>query len=96
MTDQDQDQTGKQRLRPWLEDLLNKRSIDGLYWLNTEKKTFRIPWYHHGRPNWTEEKGRVFKVRNVIIVYFYARFVINLRIICRAVQDFIILGINST
>jgi hypothetical protein len=70
MTDEDQDPTSKQRLRPWLEGLLNNGGVEGLCWLDVEKKKFRVPWYHHGRPNWSEEKGFVFKVYNIYILYF--------------------------
>ena len=52
----------KQRLRPWLEAQLDNGSVEGLYWLDDQRTTFRIPWYHQGRTNWNEERGRIFKV----------------------------------
>jgi Interferon regulatory factor transcription factor len=53
---------GKQRLRPWLEGLLNKGSIEGLYWLDNTRTKFRVPWYNYGRQNWSAAKGQIFKV----------------------------------
>ena len=51
------------RLRPWLESLLNRGDIAGLYWIDPEKTMFRIPWKHHGKQDWTPDDSRIFMVR---------------------------------
>lgn len=52
--------SGKQRLRPWLEDMISKGEIDGLRWMNSEKTKFRIPWKHGGKQDWSPENSRIF------------------------------------
>ncbi|KAK3090091.1 hypothetical protein FSP39_009135 [Pinctada imbricata] len=39
----------RQKMRPWLVDLLNSGSIEGLTWENKEDKTFKINWKHGSR-----------------------------------------------
>lgn len=58
----DKDFGDRQRLRPWLEHLLNSGTIPGLYWLNEDKTKFRIPWEHAGKHDWTPDKSQIFMV----------------------------------
>jgi len=53
---------GKQRLRPFLEALINGGKIQGLYWLNDEKTKFRIPWWNVAKPDQHPEHVQIFKV----------------------------------
>ncbi|XP_045213455.1 interferon regulatory factor 1-like [Mercenaria mercenaria] len=36
----------RQRMRPWLMDLLDKRTCHQLVWMNKKDKTFRVSWKH--------------------------------------------------
>lgn len=42
----------RQRMRPWLECLLNRGSVDGLKWIDGGEKIFEIPWRHGSRHGW--------------------------------------------
>ena len=54
----------RQRLRPWLENLINEGSVKGLEWIDKEKKLFKIPWKHAGKQDYNqEEDSKIFKVR---------------------------------
>lgn len=46
----------RQRMRPWLECLLNRGSVDGLKWIDGEEKIFEIPWRHGSRHGWNPTK----------------------------------------
>jgi len=61
------DDTGKQRLRPFLEAQINSGKIEGLRWLNDQRTKFRIPWFHGGKPDWSRERSQVFKVISTYI-----------------------------
>ncbi|ELU02680.1 hypothetical protein CAPTEDRAFT_114477 [Capitella teleta] len=50
----------KQRLRPWLENILNEESVPGVRWINEEKNKFKIPWKHHGKQDWQESDAEIF------------------------------------
>ncbi|EDO34919.1 predicted protein, partial [Nematostella vectensis] len=41
----------RQRLRPWLEEMINSADIPGLCWTDKEKTTFRVTWKHAGKPD---------------------------------------------
>ncbi|XP_075705754.1 interferon regulatory factor 2 isoform X1 [Rhinoderma darwinii] len=46
----------RMRMRPWLEEQINRDCIPGLKWLNKEMKIFQIPWMHAARHGWDVEK----------------------------------------
>ena len=46
----------RQRMRPWLENLLNSKSVEGLRWTNKEEKIFEIPWRHGSRHGYSPQK----------------------------------------
>ncbi|KAG8453685.1 hypothetical protein GDO86_000354 [Hymenochirus boettgeri] len=46
----------RMRMRPWLEEQINKDLIPGLKWIHKEKKIFQIPWMHAARHGWDVEK----------------------------------------
>uniref|UniRef100_A0A671L285 Interferon regulatory factor 2-like n=1 Tax=Sinocyclocheilus anshuiensis TaxID=1608454 RepID=A0A671L285_9TELE len=46
----------RMRMRPWLEQQIESGQIQGLHWLNEEKKIFQIPWMHAARHGWDLEK----------------------------------------
>ncbi|XP_033625754.1 uncharacterized protein LOC117288984 [Asterias rubens] len=53
----------RQRLRPWLENLINEGSVKGLEWIDKEKKLFKIPWKHAGKQDYNqEEDSKIFKL----------------------------------
>uniref|UniRef100_A0A9J7YAQ5 Interferon regulatory factor 2a n=1 Tax=Cyprinus carpio carpio TaxID=630221 RepID=A0A9J7YAQ5_CYPCA len=46
----------RMRMRPWLEQQIESGQIQGLHWVNEEKKIFQIPWMHAARHGWDLEK----------------------------------------
>lgn len=50
----------KQRMRPWLTDLIENGTIPGLVWINKAEKIFRIPWKHGSRHNWRQADADLF------------------------------------
>ncbi|XP_053703957.1 interferon regulatory factor 1-like isoform X1 [Synchiropus splendidus] len=46
----------RQKLRPWLLDKINSRSISGLTWIDKDKTMFTIPWKHAARHGWEMSK----------------------------------------
>ncbi|XP_036372640.1 interferon regulatory factor 2a isoform X1 [Megalops cyprinoides] len=46
----------RMRMRPWLEEQIDRGMIPGLKWVNREKKIFQIPWMHAARHGWDVEK----------------------------------------
>ncbi|CAC5402316.1 unnamed protein product [Mytilus coruscus] len=46
----------RQRMRPWLENLLNNRYVEGLKWTDQKMKIFEIPWRHGSRHGWNQTK----------------------------------------
>lgn len=46
----------RQRMRPWLENLLNLKCVDGLRWTNKDEKIFEIPWRHGSRHGYSPQK----------------------------------------
>ena len=52
----------RQRLRPWLEAVINSGFVPGLVWLNDDQTKFRVPWVHSGKQDWTPESSQIFMV----------------------------------
>nr|UCK81527.1 interferon regulatory factor-like protein [Arenicola marina] len=50
----------RQRLRPWLEAMIDRGNIPGLQWMDQDRSRFRIPWKHGGKQDWTPENSRIF------------------------------------
>ncbi|XP_061106238.1 interferon regulatory factor 1b [Conger conger] len=46
----------RMRMRPWLEDRIESKSIAGLKWVNKDEKMFCIPWKHAARHGWEMDK----------------------------------------
>ncbi|XP_021363371.1 interferon regulatory factor 1-like [Mizuhopecten yessoensis] len=46
----------RQKMRPWLIELLNKKKTDGLIWEDRDQSTFRINWKHGARNGWNINK----------------------------------------
>ncbi|XP_059410315.1 interferon regulatory factor 2a isoform X3 [Carassius carassius] len=46
----------RMRMRPWLEQQIESGQIQGLHWVNEEKRIFQIPWMHAARHGWDLEK----------------------------------------
>ncbi|XP_030644171.1 interferon regulatory factor 2a [Chanos chanos] len=46
----------RMRMRPWLEQQIRSGLIQGLHWVNEEKKIFQIPWMHAARHGWQLDK----------------------------------------
>ncbi|KAF7666716.1 hypothetical protein LDENG_00094750 [Lucifuga dentata] len=46
----------RMRMRPWLEKMIESRSISGLEWMDKEKTVFCIPWKHAARHGWEMDK----------------------------------------
>ncbi|KAM9788585.1 uncharacterized protein ACB057_013131 [Neosynchiropus ocellatus] len=42
----------RQKLRPWLVDKINSKTVSGLTWNDPEKTMFTIPWKHAARQGW--------------------------------------------
>ncbi|XP_033744681.1 interferon regulatory factor 1-like [Pecten maximus] len=46
----------RQKMRPWLMNLLLHENITGLSWLSKRDRTFRISWRHAARQGWNPDK----------------------------------------
>ena len=46
---------------PWLEMQIDSKIIDGLTWIDREKKIFRVPWKHASRQGWKVLDASIFK-----------------------------------
>ncbi|XP_077102731.1 interferon regulatory factor 2a [Siphateles boraxobius] len=46
----------RMRMRPWLEQQISSGEIQGLLWVDEEKRIFQIPWMHAARHGWDLEK----------------------------------------
>uniref|UniRef100_A0A8C8E1Z1 Interferon regulatory factor n=1 Tax=Oryzias sinensis TaxID=183150 RepID=A0A8C8E1Z1_9TELE len=46
----------RMRMRQWLEKMIESESIDGLRWVEKDKKIFSIPWKHAARHGWEMDK----------------------------------------
>ncbi|XP_050393568.1 interferon regulatory factor 2 isoform X2 [Patella vulgata] len=51
----------RQRMRPWLVNLLNNNSVDGLAWRDRERETFQVTWRHGSRHGWSRKDADVFE-----------------------------------
>lgn len=45
----------RQKMRPWLVNLLNNERITGFSWVSKDQETFRISWRHAARQGWDPE-----------------------------------------
>jgi len=46
----------RQKMRPWLLNLLTNENVPGLAWLSKRDRTFRISWRHAARQGWNPKK----------------------------------------
>ncbi|XP_021363393.1 interferon regulatory factor 2-like [Mizuhopecten yessoensis] len=46
----------RQKMRPWLMNLLLHENVTGLSWLSKRDRTFRISWRHAARQGWNPDK----------------------------------------
>ncbi|KAL2098031.1 hypothetical protein ACEWY4_007238 [Coilia grayii] len=46
----------RMRMRPWLEEQINSGLVNGLVWIDKQKKIFQIPWMHAARHGWELDK----------------------------------------
>ncbi|XP_048343067.1 interferon regulatory factor 7 isoform X2 [Sphaerodactylus townsendi] len=51
----------KPRFFDWLVNQIDSRAYDGLYWLDENCTTFRIPWKHKSRKNLVADDYRIFQ-----------------------------------
>ena len=49
-------------LRPWLENLIESGTVPGLEWIDEAKTTFKVPWKHRSKKNWSLLHSCVFLV----------------------------------
>lgn len=42
----------RQKMRPWLVNLLNNEKVPGFSWVSRDHETFRISWRHAARQGW--------------------------------------------
>lgn len=42
----------RQKMRPWLVNLLNNEKVSGFSWVSKDQETFRISWRHAARQGW--------------------------------------------
>ena len=49
-------------LRPWLENLIESGLVAGLEWIDVDKTTFKVPWKHRSKKNWSLQHCSVFLV----------------------------------
>lgn len=43
--------TSRKRFPKWLRELVDKQEVNGVYWLDKEKTTFRVPWTRVDSPD---------------------------------------------
>ncbi|XP_067464636.1 interferon regulatory factor 1-like [Thunnus thynnus] len=43
-------------MHPWLENMIESKTISGLSWVDKDKKTFSIPWKHVAHHGWEMDK----------------------------------------
>lgn len=43
-------------MRPWLEQMIDSNTVDGLHWVDKEKTMFCVPWKHAARHGWEMSK----------------------------------------
>lgn len=54
--------TERQRMRPWLEHLLNEGKTPGCSWVNRTEQIFSVEWKHGSRHGWSvEHDAQVFQ-----------------------------------
>ncbi|XP_072302176.1 interferon regulatory factor 1b isoform X2 [Eucyclogobius newberryi] len=46
----------RMRMRPWLEQMIESRTVPGLQWVDKDKTMFSIPWKHAARHGWELNK----------------------------------------
>lgn len=56
----EEDRPGRVLLRPWLENMLESSTIEGLQWLDKEKTMFKVPWKHRSKKDWSTRHSSVF------------------------------------
>lgn len=63
----EEDRPGRVLLRPWLENMLESSTIEGLQWLDKEKTMFKVPWKHRSKKDWSTRHSSVFLVSDLVI-----------------------------
>ncbi|XP_077403409.1 interferon regulatory factor 1-like isoform X2 [Vanacampus margaritifer] len=46
----------RMKMRPWLQKMIESKTISGLAWIDKEKTMFSIPWKHAARHGWDMDK----------------------------------------
>lgn len=49
----------RQRLRPWLEDMIDSGKVPGLSWTDPDKTKFKVLWKHAGKPDFDVDRDAV-------------------------------------
>ncbi|XP_071377684.1 interferon regulatory factor 1a [Centroberyx affinis] len=49
-------QSGRLRLRPWLEEQIQSEKYPGVSWLDQSARVFQIPWKHAARHGWSIDR----------------------------------------
>ena len=70
MAYQGDQQSSRQRMRPWLESRINSGEIPGLEWVDQTQLIFKVPWKHVGNREWREDDSQIFKVEFCIVLKF--------------------------
>ena len=51
----------RERLRPWLERVLDSGQCEGVEWVDRSRQVFQVPWTHHSSHGYRDAHGDVFR-----------------------------------
>ena len=78
MAYQSDQQSSRQKMRPWLESRINSGEIPGLEWVDQTQMIFKVPWKNVANRGWREDDSQIFKVEFCVVLNVYCYHLISL------------------